>query len=47
MTLKLEGDLDTLKMYLYTENEIARLMHLKLLTEGEICMANEKYENIS
>jgi len=26
MTLKLEGDLDILKMYLYTENEVARLM---------------------
>jgi len=32
MTLKLEGDLvDTLKMYLHAENEVARLKHSKLL----------------
>jgi len=31
VTLKLEGDLDVLKMYLYTENEVARLRHSKLL----------------
>jgi len=30
MTLKLIGDLDILKMYLYTENEAASLRHLKL-----------------
>jgi len=41
MTLKLEGDLDILKMYLHTENEAARLRHSKLLTEDEIYMANE------
>jgi len=31
MTLKLEADLDILKMYLHTENGIARLRHSKLL----------------
>jgi len=40
MTLKLEGDLDILKMYLHTENEVARLKHSKLLTVDEIRMAN-------
>jgi len=30
MTLKLEGDLDILKMYLHTENEAASLRHSKL-----------------
>jgi len=40
--LKLEGDLDILKMYLYTENEVARLRHSKLLIMDEICTANEK-----
>jgi len=30
MTLKLEGDLDILKMYLYTENEAASLRNSKL-----------------
>jgi len=30
MTLKLEGDLDILKMYLHTKNEAASLRHLKL-----------------
>jgi len=39
MTLKLESDLDILIMYLHTENEVARLMHSKLLTLDEICMA--------
>jgi len=42
VTLKLEGDLNILKMYLYTKNEIARLRHSKLLTVDEICKANEK-----
>jgi len=42
LTLKLEGDLDSLKMYIHTENEVARLRHLKLLTVDKICMANEK-----
>jgi len=41
MTLKLEGDLDILKMYLHTKNEVARLRHWKLLTVDEICMVNE------
>jgi len=36
MTLKLEGDLDILKMYLHTENEVARLRHSKLLKLDEI-----------
>jgi len=31
MTLKLEGGLDILNMYLFTENEVARLLHSKLL----------------
>jgi len=30
MTLKLEGDLDILKMYLHIENEAASLRHSKL-----------------
>jgi len=43
MTLKLEGDLDILKMWcLHTESEVARLRYLKLLMVDEICMANEK-----
>jgi len=42
MTLKLEGDLNILKMYLHTKNEVARLMHSKLVTVDEICVANEK-----
>jgi len=42
MTLKLEDDIDILKMYLYTQNEVARLRHSKLLTVDEICMANKK-----
>jgi len=29
MTLKLEGDLDILKMYPHTENEVANLRHSK------------------
>jgi len=44
MTLKLEGDLDILKMYLHTENEVARLRHSKLLID--MCIANEKCKNI-
>jgi len=39
MTLKLEGDLDIMKMYLHTENEVARLRHSKLLIMDEICNA--------
>jgi len=42
MTLKLLGDLDILKMYLYTENEVAMLRHSKLLTVDEIRMVNDK-----
>jgi len=45
MTLKLEGDLDILKVYFYAENEVAGLRHSKLLIMDEICMANKKYEN--
>jgi len=30
MTLKLEGDLDILKLYLHAENEAANLRHSKL-----------------
>jgi len=51
MTLKLEGDLNILKMHLHTENEVARLRHSKFLQLDEICTAitNEmnKYENNS
>jgi len=36
MTLKLEGDLDILKMYLHTKNEVARLRHSKLLKMDKI-----------
>jgi len=32
MTLKFEDNLDILKMYLHTENEVARLRDSKLLT---------------
>jgi len=39
MTLKLEGDLDILKMYLHTANEVARLRHSKVLTLNKMCMA--------
>jgi len=42
MTLKLEGDLDILKMYFHTENEVATLRHSKMLTVDKICMVNEK-----
>jgi len=42
MTLKLEGDLDNLKMYLHTENEVAKLKRWKLLAVEEMCIANEK-----
>jgi len=39
LTLKLEGGLDILKMYLQTENEVAMLRHSKLLIEDDTCMA--------
>jgi len=39
MTLQLEGDLDILKLYLYTENKVAGLRHSKLLMLDEICFA--------
>jgi len=42
MTMKLENDLDILKMYLHNESEVSTLRHLKLLTEDDMCMANEK-----
>jgi len=42
MTLKLEGDLDILKMHLHIENEVAGLRHSKLLTVDKICMVNER-----
>jgi len=42
MTLKLEGELDILKMYLYAKNEVAGLRNSKLLMVDEICMANRK-----
>jgi len=41
MTVKLEDDLDILKMYLHTENEVDRFRHSKLLIMDETCMANE------
>jgi len=42
MTYKLEGDLNTLEMYLHTENEVAMLRHSKLLIEDDMFTANEK-----
>jgi len=36
MTLKLEGDLDILKMYLHTENEVATLRHPKFPIEDDV-----------
>jgi len=42
VTLKLEGDLNFLKMYLQTEYEVGKLMHSKLIMVGEIYMVNEK-----
>jgi len=42
MTLKLESDLDILKMYLHAEKEVARLRHTKLLTVDVRSMVNEK-----
>jgi len=47
MTLKLEGDLDILKMYLHIKNEITRLRHSKLLTLDEITSNMKKPENKS
>jgi len=43
ITLKLEGDLDILKMYLHTDDEVARLRH----SMDKICMANEKNTKIA
>jgi len=40
MTLKLEGYLDILKMYLHSENEVASVRHSKLLIEDDVSMAN-------
>jgi len=46
MTLKLQGDLEVLKMHLGTKNEVAMLRHSKLLLEDDTCVANgRKYEN--
>jgi len=42
MTLKLEGDLDILKICLHTVNEVARLRQSKHLTVDEVFMTNEK-----
>jgi len=49
MTLRLEGDLDIMKVYVYTGDKVARLKHLKLLIMDEIglCMANEKNTKIA
>jgi len=42
MTLKLEGDLYSVKMYLHTENEFFRNS-----VEEDVCMANEKNTKIT
>jgi len=42
MTWKLEGDLDILKMFVYTKNEVARLRHSILLMMDEIGIVNQK-----
>jgi len=52
MTLKLEGDLDILKMHLHAINEVARLRHLKVFkTPNGQCNAyikfKKKYKNSS
>jgi len=47
VTLKLEGDLDILKMYLHAENKVAGLKQSKLLTVDETCMTNEKNTKIA
>jgi len=39
MTLKLEGDLDILKMHLNTENEVVRFRQIKVFIMDDICMA--------
>jgi len=44
MTLKLEGDIDILKMYLHNEN---RLRNSKLLIEDDMCMENAKNMKIA
>jgi len=41
MALKLEGDLDILKTYLHTENEVAKLRHSKFPMVDDMCMANK------
>jgi len=38
MTLKLDGDLDVLKVYVHADNKVASLRHSKLLTVDEICI---------
>jgi len=49
MTLKLEGDLDILKMYLHTEDEVAMLRHSKLNKRWHVHSPwqMKKYENSS
>jgi len=47
MTLKLAGDLDILKMYLHTKDEVARFRCSKLITVDEICMVNEENTTIA
>jgi len=49
MTFELEGDLNILKMYLHTENEIVRSRQPKAVIMDDICMAilQVKYENSS
>jgi len=44
MTLKLKGDLTILKMYPYTDDEVAELKHTKQLIMYEICMVNKKIQ---
>jgi len=39
MTLNLEDDLDILKMYLQTENEVLRLRQTKGFIMDDICVA--------
>jgi len=45
MTLKLEGDLDILKVYPHTENEAVRLRQSKVFITDDICMAITSEKN--
>jgi len=47
MTLKLEGNLDILKIHLQTKNEVATLRHSTLLIDDDMCLANEKNTKIA